>query len=112
MQNCTNALQNLAKSGALWQLAFALVPRICLAASLRLLAGILQGHVRVEGLQLRGQGTLQQGMDDLLTVVAKVLQGSCQEAVTKVWHDFLDGRYVRLQRLLAALPCTHLMHFK
>lgn len=90
----------------MWQLTFALVPQVCLAAAHRLLAGALQGHVGVKGLQLRGQGTLQQSMDDLLTVVAEVLQGGCQEAITKVRHDLLDWGYVPLKCLLAVLSYT------
>lgn len=97
---------NCSGAHALWQLAFALVPRICLAAAHRSLTGSLQGHVGIKGLQLRGQGTLQQGMDDLLTVVAEVLQGGCQEAITKVGHDLLDRGYVCLKCLLAVLSYT------
>ena len=77
----------------MWQLAFAVVTWVCLAAARRLLTGSLQGHVGVKCLQLRGQGTLQQGMDDLLTVVAEVLQGSCQETITKVGHSLIGAMY-------------------
>ena len=67
------------------KITFATVPRICLAASRGLLASGLQGHVGVKGFQLGGQCPLQESVNDLLAVVAKVLQGCCEEAIPKVW---------------------------
>ena len=76
------------------------------AAYSSLLAWRLKGHLGVQAFQLGRQVALQKAMDDLLTVVAKVLQGCCQEAISIVWHDIFDLGDVGGKTLLTRLTCT------